>query len=108
MRRNQKMPLPEYDKNTPHEEQGLYQKYEVYRTDGQDAPGCKHHGCDLFVLDLTHDPFALKAIKAYAEACKGKYPELAKDLKAKALEGDVEQNPEKYQWMHDMHHRDKR
>lgn len=82
------MPLPEHDKNTPREEQGLYRKYEVYRTDGQDAPGCKHHGCDLFILDLTHDPFALKAIQAYADACKDTYPALAKELMVKVLESD--------------------
>jgi|GEM_PF-3065583 len=62
---------------------GLYQKFNVSRTDGTDAPAGKHHGCDYFVLDLTHDPFAIPAIAAYAAACEAKHPELAADLRNK-------------------------
>lgn len=62
---------------------GLFQKFYVERTDGTSAAGRKHDGCDYFVLDLTHDPFALPALAAYAKACRSKYPALAKDLDAK-------------------------
>lgn len=60
------------DKNTalPNTEQGMYLKYHVYRADGTDRPGGKHHGCQLFVLDVTHDPYAKAALQAYAQACK--------------------------------------
>lgn len=59
---------------------GLYQKYLLMRTDGSTAPGGKHHECKFFVLDLTHDPFAIPAIMAYAEACATTHPKLARDL----------------------------
>jgi len=36
--------------------------------------------CRYFVLDLEHDPFAVPALKAYAEACRGTHPGLAHDL----------------------------
>ncbi len=62
---------------------GLFPKFNVTRTDGTDAPGGKHHGCDYFVLDVTHDPFAAPALLAYAKACEKEYPALAKDLLAK-------------------------
>jgi hypothetical protein len=60
---------------------GLYRKYDVRRTDGRDAPGEKHEGCLLFVLDLDHDPFAMEAIKAYALTAQQEgYGALASDL----------------------------
>lgn len=59
---------------------GLYGKFHVQRTDGQSAPGEKHDSCDYFVLDITHDPFALPALKAYADACRAEFPALATDL----------------------------
>jgi hypothetical protein len=59
---------------------GLYQKFEVKRTDGKSEPGGKHEGCRYFVLDLTHDEFARVAVEAYAKACREKYPLLADDL----------------------------
>ena len=62
---------------------GLYRKYEVSRTDGSSGPGRKHHACDYFVIDLTHDQFARPAILAYADACEAEYPELAADLRDK-------------------------
>lgn len=62
---------------------GLYRKFDVRRADGTDAPGEKHEGCDYFVLDLTHDPFAIQALKAYADACRATYPALAADLDGK-------------------------
>lgn len=61
---------------------GLHQKFTVERTDGQSAPGGKHERCSYFVLDLTHDPHAIPAIRAYARSCRGDYPVLARELKA--------------------------
>lgn len=66
-----------FDKHTA----GRFEKFKgIERTDGQSAPGQKHHGCDYFVLDLTHDPHAMPAIKAYAASCRADYPQLAADL----------------------------
>lgn len=62
---------------------GLYQKFNITREDGKSSPGEKHHGCEYFVLDMDHDPFAIPAVLAYAEACEREYPLLAKDLRAK-------------------------
>lgn len=59
---------------------GLYDKFLILRTDLEHLEGKKHHKCQYFVLDLTHDPYAIPALKAYAEACKSEYPLLAQDL----------------------------
>lgn len=59
---------------------GIHQKYRVERTDGSSKPGGKHAECAYFVLDLEHDPFAIPALRAYAEACRERYPILAFDL----------------------------
>jgi hypothetical protein len=59
---------------------GLYNKYCVTRNDETDKIGEKHHGCQYFVLDLTHDPHAKSAILAYARACRETHPALSKDL----------------------------
>jgi len=61
---------------------GLYGKFRIERTDGKSAPGEKHDGCEYFVLDLTHDPHAPPALRAYADACRAGYPLLAADLDA--------------------------
>ncbi len=58
----------------------IYDKFDVTRTDGNDGPGSKHDGCDYFVLDVTHDPYALPALKAYAAACAGTHPTLSLNL----------------------------
>lgn len=68
---------------------GIYNKFNVTRTDGMDFPGGKHDGCEYFVLDLTHDPFAQAAIVAYAEACEAEYPALARDLMTKAVNAQL-------------------
>ncbi len=69
---------------------GLYEKFKVTRTDGQSAPGGRHADCEYFVLDLTHDKFAIPAIRAYAYACQFEYKQLAADLFAKAkLRGEA-------------------
>jgi hypothetical protein len=62
---------------------GLYNKFYVEREDGSSEPGGKHAGCDYFVLDLDHDPFAAPALRAYADACETEYPLLARDLRTK-------------------------
>jgi len=64
---------------------GIYRKYTVYRSDGRDSPGDRHDGCDLFVLDLAHDPHAIPAILAYAKSARTDgYTSLADDLEARA------------------------
>ena len=65
---------------------GLYSKFTVSRADGSSSDGGKHQNCEYFVLDLMHDPFAVPALKAYADACEGEYPLLAADLRAKLKE----------------------
>ena len=62
---------------------GLINKFTVRRTDGTDCVGLKHEGCDYFVLDLTHDPHALPALRAYTKSCADEYPSLALDLSEK-------------------------
>lgn len=61
---------------------GLFKKFTVTRMDGQSAPGKKHDGCDYFVLDMTHDPHAIPALRAYADSAEADgYVELAVDLR---------------------------
>ncbi len=59
---------------------GVYNKFRVYRVDRTDCRGGKHDNCAYFVLDLPHDPYAIPALKAYAEACRRDYPVLASAL----------------------------
>ena len=61
---------------------GLYGKFHIARVDGTDAAGKKHDGCEYFVLDITHDPHAIRALHAYAASCHREYPLLAEDLYA--------------------------
>jgi hypothetical protein len=77
--------------DTKDKERGLYEKFRVERTDGRSAPGEKHEGCDYFVLDLRHDPFAYTAAQAYADACSWEYPQLSLDLRRKAIKGVTHQ-----------------
>ena len=63
---------------------GLYGKFFVYRVDGRSERGEKHDGCDYLVLDWVHDPFAIPAGRAYADACEGTHPQLAADIRARA------------------------
>ena len=67
---------------------GRYEKYNVERIDGRSAPGEKHHECSYFILDLTHDPHAFKAIAGYVDSCKETHPELADDLRRWLREND--------------------
>lgn len=64
---------------------GLYNKFNVTRTDGSSEPGGKHDGCEFFVLDLTHDKHAKAALLAYAKSCCLEYPLLSEDLRIKAI-----------------------
>lgn len=64
-------------------EQGLFQKFNVTRTDGADAPGGKHFGDEYFVLSLTTDQHSIPAIAAYAESCAAAHPALSADLRTK-------------------------
>ena len=65
-----------------HRGEGLYGKFLVRRMDGRDTtPLDKHYNCFYFVLDLDHDPFAIPALSAYADACEAAYPKLAADLR---------------------------
>jgi len=59
---------------------GIYGKFNVSRVDGSDNQGGKHDGCEYFVLDATHDPYATPALRAYADACAAEYPLLAADI----------------------------
>ena len=59
---------------------GLFEKFQIERTDGKSAPGQKHYACEYFVLDLTHDSCAPPALAAYEQACYRDYPLLAADL----------------------------
>lgn len=72
--------LPERDVSKPAKQQGVFRKFEVSRVDGSDHPGGKHHGCEYFVLDVTHDQHAKAALAAYAEACKETHHELSCDM----------------------------
>jgi hypothetical protein len=72
--------LPLKNPNLSNTEQGLYNKFQVQRRDGSDIPGGKHDCCDYFVLDLTHDPYALETVAYYAQACKETHPLLYRDL----------------------------
>ena len=72
---------------TDKQAKGIYQKFLVTRVDGRDAAGQKHEHCQYFVLDLQCDEFAPAALKAYARACRKRYPTLADDLLRAAAVG---------------------
>jgi hypothetical protein len=62
---------------------GYYQKFNVTRKDGRDQPGGDRTNAEYFVLDLTHDPYAIHALRGYVEASKRDLPLLAADLHQK-------------------------
>lgn len=77
------MPYPGRDTKETAEDkkfEGLDDRYLVTRVDGRSEKGKKHHGCQYFVLDLTHDRYAMSAIEQYGMACMNEYPMLATDL----------------------------
>lgn len=57
--------------------EGFYQKYRVERTDGRTITG------PTFTLEIDHDPFAVAALTAYADAAEaaGGYELLVADLR---------------------------
>lgn len=55
------LPVPD-----PHNEE-LHDKYMVFRTDLRDLPDEKHHECNYFVLDVTHDERGRRMANAYLE-----------------------------------------
>jgi len=60
------------------EARGLYDKYDVKRKNDQSG---KHATCRYFVLDPQHDPLAVVALRAYADAAAtAGYAALAQDL----------------------------
>ena len=65
--------------NMSDENRGIYRKYNVERLHD---PNGKHSKCFYFVLDTIHDEFSVPALRAYADACEAKFPELAKDIRA--------------------------
>lgn len=62
---------------------GLYKKFNVSRVDGRDAEDGDRVGAEYFVIDMTHDPLAITAILAYADACEAQEPKLAAELRAR-------------------------
>lgn len=72
--------FPQRDQSKPTEQQGVFQKFDVRRTDGSSAPGGKHHDCRYFVLDVDHDALAKPALRAYATACAVTHPDLSADM----------------------------
>lgn len=56
---------------------GYYDKYQVQK---RDDPDHVHDKCDFFVLDLTHDVYALAALRQYRNAMYGINEALAADL----------------------------
>lgn len=74
--------FPERDQSKPAEQQGMFRKFDVRRTDGSSEPGGKHYGCRYWVLDLNHDQHAPAAMQAYAADCRATHPVLADDIEA--------------------------
>ena len=68
---------------------GLYRKFLVSRTDGSSRVGGNHETCAYFVLDWHHDPFAVPAARAYADACEATLPHLAADLRSHARDAEL-------------------
>lgn len=73
--------LPERDSSKPAEQQGLFRKFTVSRTDNSDRVGGRHYGCEYFVLDINHDKAAPVALAAYADAIEATHPVLATDMR---------------------------
>jgi hypothetical protein len=82
--------LPPRDAAKGATEQGLFDKFKVYRTDGSDRPGGKHEGCEYFVLDVVHDAMAKPALAAYANAVEASHPQLAADMRGRYTLDDAD------------------
>jgi hypothetical protein len=68
--------------------EGIIEKFfPPVRLDGTSAAGEKHDGCDYWILDLSHDRFALPALANYRYWVKlNGYDALAADLDVKIKE----------------------
>ena len=73
--------FPDRDLSKSAEEQGLFRKFEVRRTDGSSEPGGKHEHCRYFVIDMDHDQHAPAALLAYSTSCSKTHPLLAAELR---------------------------
>lgn len=70
----------------PDQDRGLYGKYHVEKANGKPVGEC-------FVLE-EHDPNALPALRAYADATAAAFPQLAADLIAMATRWDKSDDTE--------------
>lgn len=70
----------------------IYKKYHVERTDGESGPNGKHQFCKYFVLDMNCDPYAVTALRAYADACQETHPTLAADIRSRLPELGATEN----------------
>ena len=61
---------------------GLHDKYSVTRNDGD----LYHSNCDYFVLDITHDVAARKALLRYGRLIRYQNPKLCHDIMRKLNE----------------------
>lgn len=59
----------------------VFNKFHVHRTDGRDHPGGDRENAKYFVLDVTHDPFARRALIAYTNECEETHPQLSADIR---------------------------
>lgn len=94
--------LPQRDEAKPAEQQGLFQKFIVARTDGNYAPGQTHCGCEYFVLDVQHDHHAKAALAAYATACAATHPQLSADMRTRYALPPPEVKQEPVAWFHQV------
>lgn len=53
---------------TKEEQESFINVYERFYVEKKNDPEGKHSECVYFVLDLTHDPYAIVALATYAEA----------------------------------------
>lgn len=56
---------------------GIYNKYIVRRIDGKRG----HDNCQYFVLDVSHDKYAIPALEAYIKALPESFELLKNDLR---------------------------
>lgn len=70
----------------PIDNRGLFDKFDVIRTDGQSEPGGKHRGCAYLVLDLVHDPVARQIARSAAASYAQLRPRFAAELLAQVDE----------------------
>lgn len=66
----------ESSQQSSYTEGGLYQKFQVSRTDGKALPA----GAEYYVLNPVHDPHARVALDFYARSVEEENPALAADV----------------------------